>query len=276
MKTLRKKPKGYSFKEFGSVWQATNNETGGTIVSWGEDPKTCQAIESPFRKLSRVTNGIGPSPLRLILFNDETRKPTDKAVMIAVNVIRSIAEKTKIAIEPLQVALCDDVTDERKKKNIKPFVKIMIGVIRYFELTSTELSAAYLALSKSEEEISDFLSAREMNLEEFENSSYFSDLMGEFLNDAFKQGGSDSLLVASKAVGAIEKKMTGNVPEEQDFLECVSECARKIDDVPFQRDVMNLWFKGRLGRTEEGFRDIRDRLGFDWLPTAKRGVKAYS
>ena len=88
-------------------------------------------------------------------------------------------------------------------------------------------------------------------------------------------GGSKALLQASELLGKIETKIRSLDKSEDDFLNAVSKAATTKFDVPSQKEVSDIWIKEQAGRNDKNFCDVRDRLAFSWLPTAKRGKNAH-
>jgi hypothetical protein len=88
-------------------------------------------------------------------------------------------------------------------------------------------------------------------------------------------GGSSALLQAANLLEKIETKTRQLEKSEEDFLDAVSKAATKIFAVPTQKEVRDIWIEQQAGRNDKNFCDVRDRLAFSWLPTAKRGKNAH-
>jgi hypothetical protein len=105
--------------------------------------------------------------------------------------------------------------------------------------------------------------------------NYIKEFIGERIADEIEIYGSKFLFKIAELSRCIESKQVCLNKEEKDFLDAVSVSTNKVEKVPFQKEVKLLWLQGRIGRTEEHFRRVRDKLGFSWLPAGTRGKSAY-
>jgi hypothetical protein len=110
----------------------------------------------------------------------------------------------------------------------------------------------------------------------------FKKLIGTRLVEIIETGGSKGLSEITHLIEVIERKseilpqnlLSAGTPltgEEQDFCAVLERETCELEDVPSQRQIRESWVKMQAGRSEDQFRRIRDRLGFSWLPAAKRG-----
>jgi hypothetical protein len=113
-------------------------------------------------------------------------------------------------------------------------------------------------------------------------NDYFKKFIGNRIVDLIERHGSKGLHELAQLLELIEKKSeisTSNsvgvdpalTLEEQDFCTALERETCAIEDVPNQKQVREAWLSMRRGRNEDQFRRVRDRLGFRWLPAAKRG-----
>ena len=84
--------------------------------------------------------------------------------------------------------------------------------------------------------------------------------IGEKIADGIERYGSKFLFAISELSKRIESKEASLNKEEKDFLDAVSNSTIKAETVPLQKEVKLLWLQGRIGRTEEHFRRVRDKL----------------
>ena len=110
----------------------------------------------------------------------------------------------------------------------------------------------------------------------------FRNFIGSRIVDAIERGGSTFLHEIAHLLKIIEKRseflpqstLSEGTPltrSEQDFCTVIERVTCELEDVPTQKQIREPWIKMQAGRNEDQFRRIRDRLGFSWLPTAKRG-----
>jgi len=109
----------------------------------------------------------------------------------------------------------------------------------------------------------------------------FKEFIGNRIVELIERSGSEGLHDLAKVLELIEKKSEispaqyGLYPaltrEEQDFCTCLERLTCDVEDVPNQKQVREAWLAMRKGRNEDHFRSVRDKLGFGWLPAAKRG-----
>ena len=98
-------------------------------------------------------------------------------------------------------------------------------------------------------------------------------VVSEFCSSQYKHLGWEGLKTLTASIEKIETSLKNPTEEEYYFLDCVSQCASEICDVPTQKEVFNMWQDDNLRNSRDTFRGIRDRVGFKWLPAAKRGKK---
>lgn len=104
----------------------------------------------------------------------------------------------------------------------------------------------------------------------------FEKVVEHALKESFRFSGHEGVKIIASRIEKIEKNLRSTSTEEDTFLSCVSRSATALDKVPTQKDVYELWHDDRLRHSRETFNGIRDRLGFAWLPPAKRGEQAHS
>lgn len=117
---------------------------------------------------------------------------------------------------------------------------------------------------------------------EFEGSleSIIKSTLGKWVVELIEGGGSRSLRELLRLLEAIESKSAWFTEEpkevltheEAEFCKVLSRATCEIADVPTQKRVREEWLAIRSGRTERQFIDVRNALGFKWLPQAKRGA----
>lgn len=109
----------------------------------------------------------------------------------------------------------------------------------------------------------------------------FKEFIGNRIIELIEMYGSKGLHDLAKLIELIENKSeiseASSEPidtltrEEQDFCACLKRLTCDMEDVPNQKQVREAWLEMRKGRNEDQFRSVRDKLGFGWLPAAKRG-----
>ena len=101
---------------------------------------------------------------------------------------------------------------------------------------------------------------------------FFENIIGEFLAKAFIEGGVQEVEMITKVIKISQKK---NKPlpsaRESHFIESVRAATIAAGEAPTQKDVFDTWQDGGDYNDYDVFRSMRDRLGFDWLPEARRG-----
>lgn len=81
----------------------------------------------------------------------------------------------------------------------------------------------------------------------------------------------NGISIAGKWVESIEERLRDLTDAEDDFLRSVQEAATDLGTVPFQAAVRSLWLLKDCDRPEDSFSDVRDALGFRWLPKDRPG-----
>lgn len=144
---------------------------------------------------------------------------------------------------------------------------IYISYLRRMNAPELPLVMRGLAVGLSEEHRRAFAEAA---LE----SNYYEKAVMHWLSAIFAEAGGAGMKVAGEFIDKVERKCRTLESEELTFLKCVESVAEKIGGVPTQKDVFAVWEDPDLRVNYNTFRGIRDRLGFSWLPTGKRGRKA--
>lgn len=79
----------------------------------------------------------------------------------------------------------------------------------------------------------------------------------------------DGLTIAAKWLEGIEDKLREPTAAEADFISALEDAASTCGGVPTQKDVREQWLIKDCDRSIDSFPDVRDSLGFGWLPAAK-------
>jgi len=95
------------------------------------------------------------------------------------------------------------------------------------------------------------------------------------MKQGFQECGGKGVATIAARIKKVEDSLRRPTTEEEFFLSCVSRRATTLEDVPTQKDVYELWYDAGNRPNQDTFRGIRDRLGFAWLPTAKRGKETF-
>jgi len=112
--------------------------------------------------------------------------------------------------------------------------------------------------------------------ERFVNSpAEFERFAGDWLATLVKETGANGLSAVASLLRKIEEKVREPTAEEVDLLRVVESESAKSGGVPTKKAVRRGWLEGRCGRTEDQFDATLDAIGFQWLPTAKRGKDAH-
>ena len=76
---------------------------------------------------------------------------------------------------------------------------------------------------------------------------------------------------AAKWVENIPKSFREMSDTEDDFLQSVQQAAEDSQGVPTQAAVRRLWLSKDCDRSADSFPDVRDVMGFEWLPSERPG-----
>ena len=108
-------------------------------------------------------------------------------------------------------------------------------------------------------------------------TDFFENVVGDFLTKAFLKGGVSEVETVTKVIKMAQKK-NKPLPSEREvhFIESVKAATIAAGKAPTKRDVFNEWEDGGDYNDYDVFRTMRNRLGFDWLPEAKRGRNAHN
>ena len=60
-------------------------------------------------------------------------------------------------------------------------------------------------------------------------------------------------------------------PESESIVRIIGGLAKKLDRVPYKKEVKEIWLKERTNRSERQFTRNLKSLGFEWLPIAPKG-----
>lgn len=107
-------------------------------------------------------------------------------------------------------------------------------------------------------------------------TNLFENLVGDFLAKAFSEGGVSEVETITKVIKIAQRK-NKPLPSEREihFVESVRAATSAAGKAPTQKDVFDIWEDGGDYNDYDVFRVVRDRLGFDWLPEAKRGRRVH-
>ncbi|MCP5537537.1 MAG: hypothetical protein H7A51_15050 [Akkermansiaceae bacterium] len=104
------------------------------------------------------------------------------------------------------------------------------------------------------------------------STHFFENIVGEALSKAFREGGLPELETVTKVIKIAQKKNKSELTDnEKHFIDSVKLATEAFRGVPTQKTVFDLWEDGEDYNDYDVFRDVRNRLGFSWLPQGKRG-----
>ena len=103
---------------------------------------------------------------------------------------------------------------------------------------------------------------------------FFEQLVEKQLVYTYNQAGHVGVLALGRLIEMVEMKSRFTTEEERFFLKCVKEAAEEAEGVPTKKHVEGLWMHPKYRVSHGTHKEIRDRLGFSWLPQDRGGKTA--
>lgn len=107
---------------------------------------------------------------------------------------------------------------------------------------------------------------------------YYEDLVEKCFRGLFRKRGARGVEKLAQLIKTVESKSRELEKDEEDFLRGVSIASMASKDVsspPLQKDAREAWLELDVNDRNDGkWYKLRDRLGFNWLPTAPGRGKA--
>jgi len=249
--THRKQPKGYVLEEFADCcWEAKGEGISGKITFIGIEgiclsgKKEAHANTHPLCWFSTICQGVRNEALKNFILDAEG----GFSLIVILLAINLMPEKPEYFRESLIEAYFDHPKSRLTRIQISNIYDDEWGA-KYgepsFFVFEKQLQHCFIrSLKKGSEGL--VLLAETAKIIESKNRS-------------LKQGGNPADLTKSDA----------------DFVRCVEQATEETEDIPTQKEVSKRWISQRKGRTQDQFKKIKKRLGFDWLPAGKRGENTH-
>jgi hypothetical protein len=101
-----------------------------------------------------------------------------------------------------------------------------------------------------------------------QDAEYFDEYAGDWFVRMARES-QDGISIAGKWLENIEERIRDLTDSEHDFIRSIEAAAQDCVNVPTQKAVRELWLEVDCDRSIDSFADVRDALGFEWLPTAR-------
>ena len=103
---------------------------------------------------------------------------------------------------------------------------------------------------------------------------FFERIVEKQLVYTYNQAGHVGVLVLGKLIKLVEMKSRFPTEDELFMLKCIKEAAEEAEGVPTKGRVEELWTDYDKRHSHETYVEMRNRLGFSWLPQGKGGKPA--
>jgi hypothetical protein len=105
---------------------------------------------------------------------------------------------------------------------------------------------------------------------------FFEKIVEDAFSTAFRHKGQYGAKTIYTIIKAVEEKHRCLTENENFVLRCIADAAEEAGGVPTKKSVFEMWKHERYRKDKKTFTELRDRVGFSWLPKAegKRGKGA--